>query len=127
MAIRSIPKDNIPYHWPPRPEEDQIFITEHGKARGSKDYEFTEDEYRKLRNKAVGNGMDIDIVEQFDEAFHYMHQVPNWIRKGTFNSICGMGLDASVRSYSKIADAIEQGRLSIELQCRFSRFDRMNG
>ena len=122
MAIRREKEPEI--HWPPRPDEDQAYITEHGKARGSKKYEYTREEARKLKDNAIAIGMNSDIIEQFEQAFNYMHEVPKWMRKGTFNSICGWGFDASVRNYAKIADAIWRGERNVKLDCRFSSFSR---
>jgi hypothetical protein len=103
---------------------DQVSVTEHGKARGSQKYEFTKQEFGSLKKKAIRNNMNGDVIEQFAQAFSYMHQVSKWMRKGTFNSICDWGWDASVRNYAIIADGIERGDQDVELHCRFTGYGK---
>lgn len=102
--------------------KDQAYVTNHARSRGIQSYEFTKQEFQSLRKQAIRNKMDEDVVDQFAEAFCYIHQCPNWIRKGTFNSISGWGLDAAVQNYAAIADAIELGEKSVQLRGRFAGF-----
>jgi hypothetical protein len=103
---------------------DQVCVTEHGKARGSQKYDFTIQEFTRLKEQAIANHMKEDVIDQFERAFNYMHRCPEWIRKGTFNSICGWGWDLSVRNYAAIANAIEHGEQDVKLHGRFSGFNR---
>lgn len=72
MALSTIPKDDG--------KSDQAYVTLQGKARGSKDYEFTWEEIRSLKEKAVKIGMEKDIINQFEQSFIYMQKCPKWIR-----------------------------------------------
>ena len=104
--------------------KDQAYVTSHARSRGIQRYEFTRQEFQRLRKQAIRNKMDEDVVDQFAEAFCHMHQCPNLIRKGTFNSICGWGVDAALRNYTEIANTIERGKRNVELRGRFTGFSK---
>jgi hypothetical protein len=90
------------------PRADQKRVIRHARWSGIQKYDFTYQEYARLRNLALHFHLKEELIAEFDKDFRFMHECPRLMRTGRFNSITGICYDIAVKNYAEIAGTIEK-------------------
>ena len=89
------------------PQKEQEFIAEYASQRFGIQYEFTRQEYRRLRELARKARLDPEEIEEFDRDYCFTHIMARKLRTGAHNAMTGICYDVAVRNYARIGDAIQ--------------------
>ena len=90
------------------PQIDQEYVTSHARSRGINDYDFTWDEYTRLRKLAEKMHLRDGLIQEFNKDYSFIHRLASSVRTGAINSITGMCYDVAFCNYALLARKIER-------------------
>ena len=90
------------------PEMDQKYMVRHARWRGIHEYDYTRQEYKRLRKLAKKAHLSKALIEKFDRGYCFTHFMARKLRTGAHNSITGMCYDAAIYSYAGVARIVEK-------------------
>lgn len=89
------------------PQKEQEYISEYAKVKGICEFEYSKQEYTRLRKLAKKAHIDKQQIEKFDRAYCFTHSFARRIRTGAHNSMTGMCWDAAIGQYVQVAKIIQ--------------------
>jgi len=106
-------------YFPSLTSSDQAKIAAMAGCLSIRQHKFTSKEFRQIRKRGLAIALDREVIEQLDRSFEYMYECQHWMRIGTFNYICGLGLNGAIQNYDRISCAVERGDKDVKLVCKF--------